>query len=161
MDSSERASSDFVLDNVLIDMVLSLAILFIIHILGSSVERFLHSSMLGGIAAVMSERALVGWSGAARISTVIWASTGNRLNLQVLDYRRFAIIRIARNIKRNACADCCQGECLNEAEVELPTMRGENPNLSFFLGDIPRMAWLLAVTCEWIHDCVYCLLCAA
>jgi hypothetical protein len=61
MDSSERASSNFVLDNVLIDMVLSLAIFFIIHVLGSRIQCFLHRSMLRGTTAVMSKRALVGW----------------------------------------------------------------------------------------------------
>lgn len=68
-------------------------------------------------------------------------------NLQVLDYRRSAILGLAWNIKGNACSDCDQlGSKF--VEVELLTMRGENPSLSFFLGDIPRMAWLFAVTCE-------------
>jgi hypothetical protein len=62
MDSSERASPYLVFDYVLIDMVFSLAILFIICVLGSRIKRFFHRSMLGGTTAVMSKRALVGWS---------------------------------------------------------------------------------------------------
>lgn len=59
MDSSERASSDLILDDVLVDMVLSLSVFFIVRILGSRIESFLHGSMLRGIATMVSEGALI------------------------------------------------------------------------------------------------------
>ena len=62
MDSSERASPYLVFDYVLIDVVFSLAILFIIRVFGSRIKRFLHRSMLGGTTTVMSKGALVRWS---------------------------------------------------------------------------------------------------
>jgi hypothetical protein len=69
MDGSKRASTNLIFYDVLINMMLSLPILFIVRVFGSRIESFLHGSMLRGIAAVMSERTLVGRSGAVRIST--------------------------------------------------------------------------------------------
>lgn len=63
--------------------------------------------------------------------------------LQMLDYRRPARLSLPWNIKGDACKDYDQ-KVSRKVKVDLPTMRGEDPSLSFFLVDIPRMAWLFA-----------------
>jgi hypothetical protein len=66
----------------------------------------------------------------------------------MLDYWRPATLRLARNVKGNACTAINQGFSKGWKSNGIPTMGGEDPNLSFFLGDVPRMARLLAVTCD-------------
>jgi hypothetical protein len=60
MNGSERASSNLILDYVLVDAVFSLAIFLVICVFGSRIQGFLDLSVLRGMAAVVSERALVG-----------------------------------------------------------------------------------------------------
>jgi hypothetical protein len=60
MDGSERASSNLIFYYVLVDVVLSLAIFLVVCVFGPRIQGFLNLSVLRGMTAVVSERALVG-----------------------------------------------------------------------------------------------------
>jgi hypothetical protein len=68
MDSTERTPPYFIFNDVLINMVLRLAVLFIVCILGSCVQCLLDRTMMRGRAMVMSERTWVGGGRALRQS---------------------------------------------------------------------------------------------
>jgi hypothetical protein len=64
MYSAERASSNLLLDHVLVQVVLCFSILFIVRIFRVRIECFLHFSVVGRVALVVPEGAFV-----ARICT--------------------------------------------------------------------------------------------
>ena len=59
MHRTKRASSNLILDNILIDMMLRSPIRLIIRIRRPRIKRLLNLTMLGRITAVMSEGTLV------------------------------------------------------------------------------------------------------
>jgi hypothetical protein len=59
MHRTKGASPNFILDNVLIDVMLCLAIFLIICVLALCIQGFLHNTMFGCMATVMSQRTLV------------------------------------------------------------------------------------------------------
>jgi hypothetical protein len=63
MHSTKRTSANLILDYVLVDMMLGFAILFIVRILRSRIQRLLDCAVLRGRAAVMPKRTLVGRGG--------------------------------------------------------------------------------------------------
>jgi hypothetical protein len=69
MHGTERPSSNLILDYVLIDVMLRLAIFFIIRILRPRIQCLLDRAVLRGRATVMSKGTLVGGGGALEIST--------------------------------------------------------------------------------------------
>jgi len=93
MDSSERASSDLILNYVLIDAVFSLAIFLVICVFRSRIQGLLDLSVLRGLTAVVSERAMVGRRRAGFESeNLLSGGRFQSYDKQMVDYRRSSLV---------------------------------------------------------------------
>lgn len=104
MNSPKRTPSNLILDYVLIDTMLGLAIFLVVYIFGSRIQRLFNFPVLRGLSTVVSERALVGRGRAATLVRSVLLSAEVYTwtqNAQVLNERRSAFG--TWDIQRNSC----------------------------------------------------------